>query len=594
MGRRRQLLAAAGVLLGVAALVGTAWALRDDGDSPAATSTPFATSTAAPASATAIPFESLVHPAPSTWETGTFAPGGPIDWQQGVFFMDTATGEVHGVRVSVSKVTRTPTPAPGGAAEPPSVNFYQVAGGGRWILAFVAPPLSGVLYERPTGNSWTWDDAQLRLRAVSTNYFLFERVTGPSQPIDGTGEYIIADATLKPVAQFSLGKSWWAPAPLISDDGQAAVWTVEKGESGHAYQYRLHIAGVTNPVPREVFVTSLESVGKEDTVAGYAKAEATGAGFIVRKVTRDPFAYPAALYPEPSEEVAFDWQGRQLSRRAAPGGLLSPDGRYLVYEVSLRYDGGGGSEGGGDRWQALVVARADGTELFRVRSASFLYGDGIPEQRWLADSSGFVALIKRDDEGAPGWPQVQYAVIHTDGTIQPLPPLPPVPAPRRWFESDFIRGPVPHPTDPALLSFGHFQLLDLRTGTWRSVRATNDDGPGHIDPWAAGPREMVFGLPHGGHGGLGLPVLLAPKVDRPPFPDGMAMIVASGGCLNLREEPDISSKVMTCLAPGTPLQLSPVTIFSSEATAKFTESGTWLHVAQGGWVNAAFVEWAGP
>jgi hypothetical protein len=542
-----------------------------------------------------VPFESLMKPGPA-WETGTFAPGAPIDWQQGAFFMDTVTGEVKGVRVPLGAVTTVPTPSAGGTAEFPSAHFYQVAGGGRWVWVFAAPPNTGVLYDRRTGNSWTWDPMQLRLHAASANYFLFERVTGPSQPIDGTGDYLIADAAQKPVAEFALGASWWAPGSLISDDGEAAVWTVEKGNSTHPYTYHLHIAGVSNPTPRELFTTTLETLAEQDSAGGYVTARSTAQGFTVKTVRREALAYPAARYPEPGEVVAFDWQGRELSRHADPGGVRSPDGKYIVYETSLRYDGGGGGEFGGDRWQAVVVARADGTELFRVRSASILYGDGIPEQRWLADSSGFVAMIKRDDEGQPTRSRVQYvyAIIRTDGTIEQLPSLPPVPAPVRWFEDDFRRGPFPHPTDPALLSFGHFQLLNLNTGTWLSARPTYDDGPVHIDPWAAGPGEMVFGLPHGGHGGTGPPVLLAPKVDRPPFPDGMAMRVMPGDCLNLREEADIASKVITCLAPGTPLVLSPVTIFESETTARFTDSGTWIHVPQGGWVNAAFVEWSGP
>jgi hypothetical protein len=52
--------------------------------------------------------------------------------------------------------------------------------------------------------------------------------------------------------------------------------------------------------------------------------------------------------------------------------------------------------------------------------------------------------------------------------------------------------------------------------------------------------------------------------------------------------------VIACLAPGTPLVLSPVTIFESGATARFTGSGTWVHVGQGGWVNPTFVQWTGP
>jgi hypothetical protein len=175
-----------------------------------------------------------------------------------------------------------------------------------------------------------------------------------------------------------------------------------------------------------------------------------------------------------------------------------------------------------------------------------------------------------------------------------------MPEPQRWFESTFIRGPEPHPTDANLLAFGHFELLDLARGTWRaSPYVANDEGPMHVGPWVEGVEDRVFAIPHGGHGGWGPAVLLKPLVQRAPFAEPR-MVVAPGGCLNLREAASMDAAILTCLAPGTELQLAEPPAGLEPGTAEYfearvvriSESGTWLKVTQGGWVNSAFVRWA--
>jgi hypothetical protein len=109
---------------------------------------------------------------------------------------------------------------------------------------------------------------------------------------------------------------------------------------------------------------------------------------------------------------------------------------------------------------------------------------------------------------------------------------------------------------------------------------------------------MVFALPHGGHGGGGVPVLLEPFVEYPPFNDALTMQVAADDCLNLREGPHIEAPVKPCLPDGTRVDL--IADPSGDGCATWVDSsvtGYWLYVqapAARGWVNSAYLAWLKP
>ena len=111
---------------------------------------------------------------------------------------------------------------------------------------------------------------------------------------------------------------------------------------------------------------------------------------------------------------------------------------------------------------------------------------------------------------------------------------------------------------------------------------------------------MVFALPHGGHGGIGSPLLLAPKFEQPPFDDAFEMVVqVDPEGLNLREQPDAASKSLAVLSDGARVTLAASndpSLGPSERSAQRNDSFTWLYVRTEsgleGWVNATWLAWA--
>jgi Bacterial SH3 domain len=116
---------------------------------------------------------------------------------------------------------------------------------------------------------------------------------------------------------------------------------------------------------------------------------------------------------------------------------------------------------------------------------------------------------------------------------------------------------------------------------------------------------MLFILGHGGHGGRSSPALIAPLIERSPFPGDPEMKFRVGrtdSCLNLRPAPGRTSTPATCLADGTQVRLDPEGQPFNGAPAdalKYTYStsadGDWVMVAtpggQRGWVSASYLEW---
>src|SRR5690606_21147269 len=97
-------------------------------------------------------------------------------------------------------------------------------------------------------------------------------------------------------------------------------------------------------------------------------------------------------------------------------------------------------------WPAIEVGLPGADEPdFRLLSASTSYGDNLPGNRWLADGSGFVAMVRGPEADGSNADAYEYAIISTDGqTVTRIPLPPPIDEPR-WYNRNARRGAVPSP-----------------------------------------------------------------------------------------------------------------------------------------------------
>ena len=209
----------------------------------------------------------------------------------------------------------------------------------------------------------------------------------------------------------------------------------------------------------------------------------------------------------------YSWEGDPLSRVPISIGSTfpSPDGSLIVGDQITqppellddgRYAGAA---------TMLVAETATARPVFRLRGAYGNYGDRIERTRWLADSSGFVAMIGSPEGGTA------YAIVNRDGSIRAKLPPPPRLDDGSWYRSAGVFAPVPAPDNPALFSYGRTALLDLERGLWRHTDLGDASGPAHVDPWGDTSEEMVLALPHPDHH-LRDPLQLEPvEVQYPPF-----------------------------------------------------------------------------
>jgi hypothetical protein len=229
---------------------------------------------------------------------------------------------------------------------------------------------------------------------------------------------------------------------------------------------------------------------------------------------------------------------------------------------------------------------------FRLRSASLTFGDHLPDNRWLADSRGFVAAIRGGGER-----KFRYAVVPIDQSPIVVLPSPPQPALRT--DDAWLQGAVPSPHNSALISLGRTHLFNLKTGATFSARDMSAAGPDHLDPWSAGPNEMVFAFPHVAHDPEGdRPVLLAPKFETPPWDDGFNMVVeVDPSGLSMRDQPALQSPAKAILRDG-----DRVTLMATggrepnQLPVSDFDGIRWFRVlaqdGREGWVNSAWLAWA--
>ncbi len=539
-----------------------------------------------------------LRPAGDVFETKAFAPQAgvvDIDWSAGIFFMDTRSGIVTGWRVRRD--------APGAVnAEGYEVSAgWDVSPGGEWIRVTAGEGQHPLLINRRTSAAYAYDERAFDLVSMSTAGMLFERIPNDAQagvypPIERTGDYrLVIGRDFAEVRAFTLPAGRFRPAILASPDGDwFAVADQELDEEPGVVRFLNTRTGVViaayQPPKREGFLSHIfiQTAGPRLRVT---------ANWLPQKGA--PEEVPGVIIGE------LEWGkpglvSEQISQGLPGGTHLSPDGRYQVRQTYLRVGAQPGGEGGGERWPALILQR-EGRDIARFRSLALDYGDGLPEQRWLSDSSGFFAFAS-----AFGYSSLDRSFGYL--LVEPAPKfgtgvtrigMPPIEDPR-WFESTWRRGPIPAPGNPDLISFGRLELWDRKAQRWTRVRLAHEDGPTHIDPWATGSSdEMVFALPHGGHGGGGLPALVAPSRERPPFSDSLGLRVRTGDdCLNLREKPGLDAPVRACLANGASLTIiegPPIAEGWPPLAFSITEHGEWVHVTTGdgqqGWAAAPYLAW---
>ncbi|MCC7365173.1 MAG: SH3 domain-containing protein [Dehalococcoidia bacterium] len=596
--RRTVLTAAAIAAGGVAAGGGAGLALlltrgSSEQASPTATpptSPPGSTPTAA-ASPTPFPSPSStpgpglvqIEPAPGAFEQRTFASGERIPWHEGVFFMDTSTGAITGIRVA-------------GAAPTSEYISMTVCHAGRWVSAQRGPEPFVYLFDRDTGRAWRYPSTTLLLEAATAGELVFAALAhvGDKDSFIESGEYLFADADMREVDRIVLpGVSnytrWSRQAGTFSiayldDKGLFRMWLLD----GHELR-DVRFPGVPGKQPWGADLEPDARGGFRGIMSYYE----------VRSDVRQPIGDPTYVTVRvlPTGEVT---EFRPATGLPFESG--SPDGRYIAEEVTL-FQRPAIGEGTGERWTAVTVSDGGGEPLFCIRSAAIRYGDNLPSDRWLADSSGFVAQF-RGDIGRPY--DFRHGIVRLDGSIELLPRVPL--EEDQWFRSPRNLGPVPAPFDADLLSFGRFYLYNRRTGSWFIPDLEDENGPAHWggddSPWAGRPGEMMFALGHGGHGGMNSPILIEPWVDRPPIAGLPAMrfrVSGTGSCLNLRELPSQDSPVLACLADGTMLTLDPDgAILWENATQGYStaydETGAWVLVrtaaGKRGWVYAGYLAWA--
>jgi len=559
---------------------GTGTATPSPASTPSVTATPTPTMTLEP---TVTPTVAPNPWSPSLWflerttdafERREFARDEAIDWPRGAFFMDTATGRMTGYRLR----------------EHQGDEAYVTAVGPRFVFAnwSTTEGSTSYLLDRTSGIEWRWSQGG-SLLAASDSFVVFG--AGRDSDAEIGRLHVLATADMTSAAEWRMGRSFGG-------------WTL-RGGTGFAVFHN----------PNELHLVELAN-GNSLLLYTAPEQDPARPGFLrLQGVLDDAVDIMSEVYRgKPSDvgpfgDTAFllqrvSWDGEPIAATEGPSRYLStsPDGLYRLWETALA---GRPAEGEGDweLWSAILVVDTSGREVMRVRSASIIYGDVLPSQRWLADSSGFVAMIADPDEPPVPSGPVRYAVITLAGDVEVL-PSPPGDL-GDWYTRPYIKGPVPSPRDTDLLSFGRLQLYSRRTRQWFSARLPDTTGPGHTSPWSARSDEMTFSSGHGGHGGLSPSALIgAPLVEIAPFERNPLMqfrVEGTGSCLNMRDRPALSAGVVSCLPEGTIVRLHPEGQLLWEGSQEprtwaANEDGTWVMVltreAMAGWVSSRYLRWA--
>ena len=451
-----------------------------------------------------------LEPVPGTFEHKTWEAGVHIDWSTGIFFMDTATGQVEGYR----------------SGEPMSYWGFYTSPHGRWVYKMepLLEPRYRLLLDRQTGRSWRWEQ-HWDLIAGSPQHLLFS-LSHRDRPGGeySDGGHIVVDENLQTVARFAIPREG-SYSGFFSPDGRKVA---------------------LNPRNKPAYLLDVETEqvavlfdAQANAPHGYVEAIQplrNGREILVTKVSYDECTDKRHV-----ERYRFNWEGQELPWEHHWTDL-SPDGRYVAWE-----EGGLSLDMGlpFGAWPSVVVV-ADvetGTPAFRVHSAALWYGDFLRGSRWLPSGDGILMRVR---DG--------FAIAY----VRPEPHLVSMPiAPDGWYGWS---GPAPVPApagDDRFFSYGRLAVYDAVEDRWAMADIALPSAPGHHNPWGATDREMRFVLDHGGHGGALQHFAGAPRIEFPPFSNDVRFRVhGTASCLRLRTAPGTEADIAACLDDGTGVHLS--------------------------------------
>lgn len=470
---------------------------------PTARTDPAAVYEAAPqAPAVATPIESNLPkaaPLPEGLRRAELPPGEPLS-QAGFYFMDVATGKLEGWLPPVDQYG-WPRLALGASPD------------GRWVT--VQQEQSAYLIRRSDGAAFQYDPRQVAVLHGPGVLLVRPNVwrTG-----DG-GRCALLDEQMRLVSTFSLQQDACQVQGelLFSPDGKVLAMPNPHGDGS------FFLVTVSTGAVKKTEPFAVPADLRRERVS-FAALPATG------ELVAEFMLMPASgtSYQPTTHIRRYSWQGdlKAETRVAGSGPALSRDGKLLVY---TEYMGQLGSAAVIREWGAQQP-------LFRVA------GGWVP--RWVAGSTDLLVATSRG-----------YRLVTADGRLQPAPLA--APAPDMVFNPFLWLTSSPDNPDRFLTRSA---VVDRAGRIIREIPLKSEQlrvGQSTWGPTAASVQFLV--TPTAGKGwDAGLSEYLAPKVQRPPYPDKFPLQVEDpkGECLNLRAEEGPSGRLIRCLPTGTKLALA--------------------------------------
>lgn len=375
-----------------------------------------------------------------------------------MFFMDTTTGKIDGWSL------------PGAT---PGQVMYSASADNRFVIAQTQS--TGYLVDRTSNAIYQWPRSRLELvenldassnsmtPAISAHYLLFEAMAPHptlQNAVQGTSRFIIARDDMSQAMTFTLRARITSGRPLAlfsPDEKRLAVinWRALENPTTPDTDRWLHLVEV--------------NTGKEEAISQLpAEGEASPRFAMAALPAGQEFAVVIQMQSADRPRTViqrYTWQGKFSSGPTIDGAQawLSPDGSLAAVE-----------QWSGKTPSIQVVGIGQKADVFTVRGATMCYGDYGPfANRWLADSSGFVARTK------DGFTLVAL----TPPALQAFPV-------NNLGQND---DPVPSPADANLFALGRLAVA-RSDGQRRSVTLAPalSPRPEHVAPWGATSKELRF------------------------------------------------------------------------------------------------------
>lgn len=389
---------------------------------------------------------------------------------------------------------------------------------GGWIRSWDPSLKWALLLHRGSGRSWRWPDAELQVVSTWPGHVLFEEVRRPGR--FATGRLMLADTEMQEAGRFSVDPTVSERRVTVSPDGQTLAIDADT---------RVYLVSVESSRVTMVFETDPD----DESARAWIDPMWDGPGIRVqssRSEGKDTRQY---------SDHYFNWEGDAVAAPTCPdqGGpragwmdgatLRSPDGRHAASldgaPVFVAYQQVAELQ---NPWPNVVVFdTATCAPLFRVRSVHTIEFWNL---WWLATSEGFV-------------------VGSRDGSllvrVQPNPPV------LERLEWAGYHSPEPAPTgDGRYFALG-WRVYDAFEDRWveppavASVLGASWWGDSYRERWFL-PVDYL------GEGWVEW-LLLPASLEFPPFSNEIAfLVVRTGDCLHLREEPTPDAAILDCLPEG--------------------------------------------